>query len=186
MRLKIVALLAAVVLSAVPLRAQTNPTGTISGRVVDQDGLPVPGAIVSVQSAALQGSRSVTTSANGDYIIPFLPAGDYEVTTSLTGFKTVKQTARVSPTESVTVSPTLAVSTLSETITVTGNVADEFGQTASVATNFRSSSTSCRRTGPSSPRRSLRPGSRTPGRTAASPSTAPCPSRASSSSTAWW
>ncbi len=41
MRLKIVALLAAVVLAAVPLRAQTNPTGTISGKVADQDGLPV-------------------------------------------------------------------------------------------------------------------------------------------------
>ena len=97
MRLKIVALLAAVLLAAVPLRAQTNPTGTISGKVVDQEGLPVPGATVTVQSPAMQGSRSATTSANGDYIIPFLPAGEYEVTTQLTGFKTVKQTSRVSP-----------------------------------------------------------------------------------------
>jgi outer membrane receptor for ferrienterochelin and colicin len=137
MRLKIFALLAAVALAAVPLRAQTNPTGIISGKVVDQEGLPVPGASVSVQSPALQGTRSATTSANGDYIIPFLPAGEYEVTTSLTGFKTVKQTARVSPTESVTVSPTLAVSTISETVTVTGNVAEEFGQRAAVATNFK-------------------------------------------------
>ena len=63
MRLKIVALLAAVLLAAVPLRAQTNPTGTISGKVVDQEGLPVPGATVTVQSPAMQGSRSATTSA---------------------------------------------------------------------------------------------------------------------------
>jgi len=127
MRLKIVALLGAVLLAAVPLRAQTNPTGTISGKVVDQDGLPVPGATVTVQSPALQGTRSATTSANGDYIIPFLPAGEYEVTTELTGFKTIKQRTRVSPTASVTVSPTLTVSTVSETVTVTGHVAEEFG-----------------------------------------------------------
>ena len=137
MRVKIVALLAAVVLAAVPLWAQTNPTGTISGKVTDQDGLPVPGATVTVQSPALQGTRSATTSANGDYIIPFLPAGDYEITTQLTGFKTIKQTARVSPTESVTVSPTLTVSTVSETVTVTGHVEEEFGQKATVATNFK-------------------------------------------------
>jgi hypothetical protein len=137
MRLKIVALLVAVLLAAVPLRAQTNPTGTISGKVTDQDGLPTPGATVTVQSPALQGTRSATTSANGDYIVPFLPAGDYEVTTQLTGFKTVKQTARVSPSESVTVSPMLTVSTVSETVTVVGHTTGEFGQTAEVATNFK-------------------------------------------------
>ena len=137
MRFKTLALLAVVALAAMPLRAQTNPTGTISGKVVDQDGLPVPGATVSAQSPALQGTRSVTTSANGDYIFPFLPAGDYTVTFDLTGFKTVKQSAKVSPSESVTVSPTLAVSTISETITVTGHATEEFGQKASVATNFK-------------------------------------------------
>jgi hypothetical protein len=137
MRLKIVALLAVVLLGAVPLRAQTNPTGTISGKVVDQDGLAVPGATVTVQSPALQGTRSATTSANGDYIIPFLPAGEYEVTTQLTGFKTVKETTRVSPSASVTMSPMLTVSRISETVTVVGHAAEEFGQKAEVATNFK-------------------------------------------------
>src|SRR2546425_9732795 len=137
MRVKIAPLLVLVLLAATSLWAQTNPTGTISGKVVDPDGLPVPGASVTVESPALQGTRTATTSANGDYIIPFLPAGDYTVTFQLTGFKTVKQTARVSPSESVTVSPTLAVSTVSETITVVGHTTGEFGQTAEVATNFK-------------------------------------------------
>ncbi|PYQ10590.1 MAG: hypothetical protein DMF80_23730, partial [Acidobacteria bacterium] len=135
--MKIVPPLAVIVLAAVSLWAQTNPTGTISGKVIDPDGLPVPGATVTVESPALQGTRTATTSANGDYIIPFLPAGDYTVTLTLTGFKTVKQTARVSPSESVTVSPTLAVSTMSETVTVVGHTTGEFGQTAEVATNFK-------------------------------------------------
>ena len=68
--------------------AQGNPTGTISGRAVDPEGLPVPGVVVTAASPGLQGVRSATTSSNGDYIIPFLPAGDYEVTFELSGFQT--------------------------------------------------------------------------------------------------
>jgi len=138
MRMKLVPLLAIILLAAVPLWAQTVPTGTISGKVVDSDGLATPGVTVTAESPALQGSRTVTSSANGDYIIPFLPAGDYTVTFTLTGFKTVKQTARVSPSESVSVNPTMTVSTVSETITVVGQTNSEFGQSAEVATNFKS------------------------------------------------
>ncbi len=59
------------------------------------------------------------------------------MTTQLTGFKTIKQTTRVSPSASVTVSPTLTVSTVSETVTVVGHTTEEFGQKAEVATNFK-------------------------------------------------
>ncbi len=129
--------LAALLLAAVPLLAQTNPTGTISGKVLDPDGLAVPGVTVTVESPALQGTRAATTSTNGDYIIPFLPAGDYTVTFNLAGFRTVKQTARLSPSESVTVSPTLALSTVSETVTVVAEAPAEFNQKAEVATNLK-------------------------------------------------
>ena len=70
--------LAAIAGSAAVASAQGNPTGTISGHVSDPDGLAVPGAAVTVASPVLQGLRTATTSSNGDYIIPFLPAGDYE------------------------------------------------------------------------------------------------------------
>ena len=59
--------------------AQTTPTGTISGRVVDPDGLVLSGTMVTATSIALQGARSTTSSDHGDYIIPLLPAGYYEV-----------------------------------------------------------------------------------------------------------
>src|SRR5262245_36284130 len=71
---------AAVLASAAVALAQGNPTGTISGHIVDDQGLAIPGATVSASSPSLQGVRTTTTSANGDYIIPFLPAGDYQVT----------------------------------------------------------------------------------------------------------
>src|SRR5262249_10967852 len=137
MRSRIVPLLAACVLAAVPLFAQTNPTGTISGKVVDPEGLAVPGATVTVESPALQGTRTAQTSTNGDYVIPFLPAGDYTVTSPRAGFRRVKHTGRVSPRESVTVSPPLAVSRVRETVTVVGEAPAEFGQKAEVATNFK-------------------------------------------------
>jgi hypothetical protein len=71
----------ALVLFALPAFPQTNPTGTISGKIEDQQGLAIPGAVVTAQSPVLQGSRAATTSANGDYILPCLP-GDYIVGSS--------------------------------------------------------------------------------------------------------
>jgi len=95
MRLKFFALVAAMVLlAALPLSAQTNPTGIISGKVIDPDGLAVPGATVTLESPALQGSRTAQTSTNGDYIVPFLPAGDYTVTFELTGFQRQQKQVR--------------------------------------------------------------------------------------------
>jgi hypothetical protein len=73
------------------LLAQGVPTGTLSGRVSDPDGLSLPGVTVTARSPALQGPRSATTSPNGDYLIPFLPAGDYTVTFEIAGFQPLKR-----------------------------------------------------------------------------------------------
>src|SRR5438093_12148320 len=99
--------LAAIAGSAAVASAQGNPTGTISGHVTDPDGLAVPGATVTVASPVLQGVRSSTTSPNGDYIIPFLPAGDYDVTFELQGFKTVKRSVGVKMAETQPLNVTL-------------------------------------------------------------------------------
>src|SRR5689334_17841258 len=52
-----------------PAASAQVPTGTISGRVVDQDGLAVPGVTVTATSPNLQGGRTVVTSMYGDYSI---------------------------------------------------------------------------------------------------------------------
>jgi hypothetical protein len=117
--------------------AQGNPTGTISGHVVDPDGLPVPGATVTVASPALQGVRTVTTSTNGDYILPFLPAGDYEVTFELQGFKGVKRTnVPVKLAETLPLDVTLTLAAVAETVTVVGQ-SPEIVPTATIASNFK-------------------------------------------------
>src|SRR5881628_2958224 len=70
--------LVAVLLLTARLAAAQTTTGTISGRVIDAQGLAIPGVTVTVVSPNLQGTRSVTTTALGDYIFSLLPSGDYK------------------------------------------------------------------------------------------------------------
>jgi Carboxypeptidase regulatory-like domain/TonB dependent receptor len=119
--------------------AQGNTTGTVSGQVRSQDGAPLPGVTVNASSPALQGVRSTTTSANGDYIFAFLPAGDYEVAFELTGFQPVKHAARVALAQSVPLSVTMALANVSEEILVEAQAAGtDFAQTAPVASSYKS------------------------------------------------
>ena len=78
--------------------AQTT-TGTITGRIVDDQNLPVPGATITVVSPALQGVQTAVSSENGDYILPLLPPGTYEVTFELSGFQSQKTTVTVAATK---------------------------------------------------------------------------------------
>src|SRR5262245_49473498 len=119
--------------------AQGNPTGTISGRVVDPGGLAVPGAVVTVASPVLQGTRTATTSANGDYIIPFLPAGDYTVTFELQGFQTLKRTVTLTMAETLPLDVGLTMATVAESVTVSGQSPD-IVTTATIASNFKKDS----------------------------------------------
>jgi len=130
-----IGMLAAVLSVAATASAQTT-SGTITGRVVDTQGLPVPGATVNVESPNLQGILSVVTSENGDYILPQLPPGTYTVTFDLSGFTRQRRTIAVAPTQTVPLNITMGPATVSETVTVVGNSADVLTQTAQVATNF--------------------------------------------------
>jgi Ca-activated chloride channel family protein len=99
----------AVLAGATAVFAQGNPTGTLSGHVTDPDNLALPGVTVSVASPVLQGVRTAVTSANGDYIIPFLPAGEYAVTFQLQGFATLKQTVSLKMADTLPVNGKLTV-----------------------------------------------------------------------------
>lgn len=63
-------------------------TGTISGTVSDATGAVIPGAAVTVKNVDTGVSRSLTTNAQGRYVVPQLSPGDYEVTTTASGFQT--------------------------------------------------------------------------------------------------
>jgi outer membrane receptor for ferrienterochelin and colicin len=123
----------------VPARGQGNLTGTISGQIVGQDGSGLPGVTVSATSPALQGARVATSSANGDYILAFLPLGAYEVVYQLDGFKTVKQTATVVAGQTIALNATLELSGVTELVQVVGTTSEVLTQGPTAATTFKQS-----------------------------------------------
>lgn len=123
---------------AIPAAGQGNPSGTLSGRVSDQDNLPLPGVTVTAASPVLQGVRNVVTSVNGDYIIPFLPPGEYTVTFELDGFSSIRQVVSLKMADVLPVNVKLPLSTMSEVVTVSA-AASETAPTATIATTLKAS-----------------------------------------------
>lgn len=98
--------------------AQGVQTGTIRGTVQDQQGLPIPGVTITATSPALQGPRATVSDSEGNFTLAALPAGTYEVTYELSGFRTVKQTSAVSVGLQVTQNVTLPTAGLTEAVQV--------------------------------------------------------------------
>jgi hypothetical protein len=64
--------------------------GVLSGSVMDESGVGLPGVEVTVTGPALMGTRTTISNASGDYRIPRLNVGqNYELTCELQGFKKV-------------------------------------------------------------------------------------------------
>ena len=70
---------------------QAISTGTITGIVQDEQGLPIPGALVEVTNLQTQEQRSTVSNASGNFNVPALVIGRYKVRVSLTGFGTVER-----------------------------------------------------------------------------------------------
>jgi hypothetical protein len=104
---------------ALPVIAQV-PTGTLSGRV-DDGTASLPGVLVTITSPALQGTKTATTSVNGDYIFNFLPPGEYTVRFELAQFQTQETTVKINAAQTQTLNATLPQATVAERVTVTGS-----------------------------------------------------------------
>jgi len=102
--------------------AQVNTTGSIQGRVVDADGLPLPGVAVTVEGTAMMGEQTVFTGSAGAFRLTLLPRGTaYTVTFALQGFATIVRTdVEVGVRRTTAISIEMNLSALDETITVTG------------------------------------------------------------------
>lgn len=64
-------------------------TGTISGEIKDEDGQPLPGALVIVSSDTAK--KSAVTDSSGKYEITGIPPGSYNVKVELSGFANINQ-----------------------------------------------------------------------------------------------
>jgi outer membrane receptor protein involved in Fe transport len=118
--------------------AQGTPTGAIRGQVVDPSNLALPGVSVTVSSPALQGMRTAVTSTNGDFIIPFLPAGEYIAVFELQNFKTQTRKIGVAMAETQPIEIQMTLATITETVTVTGTAFTEVLKTGTVAETYKS------------------------------------------------
>lgn len=107
----------ALLLSALAAFAQTS--GTISGAVSDESGARVPGAKIVASNATTGEKRETVSAANGQYVLPFLPPGEYRIEVTLTGFGQVIATAVLGVTERVAVDITLKPAAVAEKVEVT-------------------------------------------------------------------
>ena len=122
MRMMLGALVAFVVF-ATSVRAQQQ-TGEIFGKVTDQSGAVMPGVTVTVTSPVLLQPLVAITSDSGTYQFPRLEVADYTVTFELAGFKTVvNEGIHITAGSSAQINGQLGVSTVEETITVSGRSA---------------------------------------------------------------
>jgi hypothetical protein len=101
-------------------RAQQQ-TGEIFGKVTDQSGAVMPGVTVTLTAPNLLQPLVAVTSDSGTYQFPRLEIGSYTVRFELTGFKTVvSEDVRVTVGYSAQINAVLGVSTVQETVTVSG------------------------------------------------------------------
>jgi hypothetical protein len=85
-----VVLLVCVLLGAFAFQASAQDA-TIVGTVTDPSGAVVPNVTVTVTSAATNQVRRVTTNEGGQYLIPNLQIGHYNVQAEASGFKKAEQ-----------------------------------------------------------------------------------------------
>src|SRR5438445_12236209 len=83
-------LLAAVLCRTAAASAQTI-AATLQGVVRDASRGVLPGATVTVRDADTGFVRATTTDATGTYVLPYVPAGTYDLTVELSRFKTYKR-----------------------------------------------------------------------------------------------
>ncbi len=113
-------LLIVLTMLAAPALAQEF-RATVAGRVVDADGLGMPGVTVSVTNTATNEVATAVTSTEGVYSLPFLRPGTYTIAAELEGFRRHTQEGvplQVGQTQTINI--TMQVGLRTETVTVTG------------------------------------------------------------------
>ena len=111
-------------------------TGEISGVVVDESGAPVPGATIRAESKTLPRPLETVSDSGGRFQMLNVPIGEYTVTTSLSGFNTLKQAIEVKIGSQITYNPKLSVGQMTETIEVKGGVMSIDPTSSRTATNI--------------------------------------------------
>jgi hypothetical protein len=121
MRFRAIVLALVALFAASSLASAQQQTGQIFGKVTDGSGAVLPGVTVTLSGPVLLQPLTAVTSETGTYEFPRLSIGTYTVKFDLVGFKTVvNQDIFVTVGFNAQVNAQMGISTVQETITVTG------------------------------------------------------------------
>jgi hypothetical protein len=112
--------LAIAALLAAPLRAQeTIDSASVSGRVVDEQNEPVPGAAVTIRQRDTGVARTAETDRSGRFRFTYLKIGAYELVVSLDGFAEIRRPLTLSAGAAYELPLKLSIASLDTNVTVT-------------------------------------------------------------------
>src|SRR5207253_1425771 len=108
------------VLVSMGLTFAQNDRGTITGTVQDQGQARVPSATVIATNAESGAEFKTVTTETGNYTIPSLPAGIYDLSVEVAGFKKFTQKGiQVQVAQTARIDVTLQVGSTAESVTIT-------------------------------------------------------------------
>src|ERR1051325_11174454 len=126
-------LLTLAALAAAAIWAQTT-TGTLQGRVTDETGSVIPQARITIVNEATAIQQSVVTSAEGNFVLPYVPPGVYTVTAEKEGFdKSVTTAVHVNVQQTVALNISMKIGNVATTVEVSANSVQLSTSTSSVA-----------------------------------------------------
>lgn len=67
---------------------EASMTAKLTGHIAGQSGVPVAGAVVVIEEIATHLHHETTSTAEGAFLFSRIPAGEYKLTATATGFKT--------------------------------------------------------------------------------------------------
>jgi len=103
----------------IPLLAQN---AALSGIITDPSGRAVPGARISVENSNTAATRAASSNAQGEYSVPALLPGPYNITVDALGFKAIHQNGiTVEVDQRARLDFALAIGSNTEAITVPGS-----------------------------------------------------------------
>lgn len=96
----------------------------LTGTVTDQSGAVVPGAVVTAIHTATNTSRTVTVNESGEFVLPQLVVGDYELRTEAPGFKASRNSGiTLTPGATIRADIKLEVGQVTESVQVSAQAA---------------------------------------------------------------
>src|SRR3954447_6892425 len=114
------AALCTLLLTSTTALGQGSTTATIRGNVQDSSGGVLPGATVTVTNTGTKAVQSTVSDDRGQYLVPGLFPGTYDLRVELSGFKSYeRKNIALSPNDTRGMDIRLDVGQQSETITVT-------------------------------------------------------------------